>query len=85
MTISIDRINSAAIRDEMHRDNYTTAEFFGTFGHPQHPDSRDWDVTLYRAAGQLVFETNADPVWEICRGFDELAAEYGINVAEVAS
>lgn len=80
MKISIDRINSAAIRNEMARDHYSTAEFLGTYSHPDHPHSRDWQVTLYRAADSLVLETNGDPVWENVPGFSDICKEYGIAI-----
>ena len=82
MKIPIDRINSVGIRAEMHRDSYQFAEFYGEFCHPLHRDSRDWDITLYRAADTLVFATNGDPVWaSMQEDFNSLAAEYGIDVA----
>lgn len=81
MIIPRDRINSAAIRSEMERDHYATAEFLGTYSHPSHPNSRDWEITLYRAADALVAETNGDPVWEHSPDFDQLLAEYSINPA----
>jgi hypothetical protein len=82
MKIPIDRINSVGIRTEMHRDSYQFAEFYGTYRHPLHPDSRDWDIALYCAADTLVWETNGDPVWESeSEDFRALAAEYGVDVA----
>ena len=79
--ISIDFINSAGIRAEMAKDSYTTAELLGTFTHPQHSDSNDWTVRLYRAADSLVFDTNGDPVWENdSEGFAAIVAEYGIDM-----
>jgi len=80
MKVSIDSINSAGIRAEMKKDSYTTAEFFGSFAHPTR-EGNDWQIRLYRAADSLVFDTNGDPVWENQPGFDELLAEYGIEVA----
>ena len=81
MKIPIDCINSVGIRAEMHRDSYQFADFLGTYRHPLHPDSRDWDITLYCAADTLVFSTNGDPVWASEReDFRALATEYGIDV-----
>lgn len=80
MKVSIDSINSAGIRSEMEKNHYSTADYLGTFRHPQH-DGPDWAIRLYRAADALVFDTNADPVWQgYGTGFDELAAEYGVNL-----
>jgi hypothetical protein len=85
MKVPIDRINSLGIRAEMAKDSYTTADLIGTYQHPQHPGSRDWDVTLYRAADTLVFDTNGDPVWQgYGTGFDELVTEYGIDQRVIA-
>lgn len=84
--VSIDFIDSVGIRAEMEKDSYTTAEFFGTYVHPDHPDSKDWEVRLYRAADSLVFETNGDPVWEgDHEGFASLLKEYGIDLASAIS
>jgi hypothetical protein len=84
MKIPIDCITSVGIRNEMHRDSYQFAEFFGRFSHPLHPDSRDAEVKLYRAADSLVFETNGDPIWQDCTpdAFDAAVQEYGINLEE---
>lgn len=84
MRIHRDRINSSAIRNEMARDHYEYAELLGTFNHPKYPDSEDHRVTLYCAADALVFDTNADPVWDGQFAFDALVEEYGINLEEVA-
>jgi len=81
MKVSIDSINSAGIRAEMNKDHYSTAELLGTFTHPQHPDSPDWVVRLYRAADALVFDTNGDPVWENdSEGFAKVVSEYGVDL-----
>ncbi len=71
----------------MQRDSYSTAELLGTFQHPQHLDSNDWTVRLYRAADELVFETNGDPVWETTNpsDFAALVMQYGINIEEALS
>jgi hypothetical protein len=79
MKVGIEYINSAAIRAEMRLNHYTTAEVLGTYQHPFNVGS-DWVIRLYRAADQLVFDTNADPVWESYDNFHALAAEYGINL-----
>lgn len=79
MKIAIDAINSAAIRAEMKRDSYKTAELLGTYSHPKHPDSNDWRVTLYYAADSYVFETNGDPVWDNNPDFKAMLAEYAIT------
>lgn len=83
MKISIDRIRSTSIRAVMERNHYATANYLGTYQHPNHPESRDWDVTLYRAADSLVFATNGDPVWDGTVGFDSLVAEYKIEMEVV--
>jgi hypothetical protein len=86
MKISIHSITSIGIRNEMEKDSYTTAELLGTFTHPDHPSSSDWTVRLYRAADQLVFETNGDPVWENdTEGFAVIVRDYGINMDSVIS
>ena len=82
MKIPIDCITSEGIRNEMSRDSYQFAEYYGTFRHPEHADSRDADIKLYCAADTLVFETNGDPIWaSMSEDFNSLAAEYGIDVA----
>ena len=82
MKIPIDCITSEGIRNEMSRDSYQFAEYYGTFRHPEHADSRDADIKLYCAADMLVFETNGDPVWaSMSENFAALAEEYGIDVA----
>jgi hypothetical protein len=79
--IGIDFINSAGIRAEMVKDSCATAELLGTFTHPEHSDSNDWTIRLYRAADALVFDTNGDPVWEGDReGFAALVKDYGIDL-----
>jgi hypothetical protein len=86
MKTSIDSVQSIAIRSEYENAHCNHAEYFGTFAHPEHPDSRDWMITLYRVCDTLVFETNGDPVWQNCAGnycgdgFDLLIAEYGIDL-----
>ena len=84
MKVSINSINSGGIRAEMRKDSYTTAEFFGSFTHPTR-EGNNWTVRIYRAADSLVIDTNGDPVWENQPGFNELLAEYGINLAEVTA
>ena len=86
MKISIHSITSAAIRNEMARDSYTTADLLGTYTHPDHPSSNDWMVRFYRAADQLVFETNADPIWEAdAQGFAAIIRDYGIDMDSAIS
>jgi hypothetical protein len=80
MKVSIDSINSGGIRAEMEKDGYATAEFFGSFAHPTH-EGNDWVIRLYYAADSLVIDTNGDPVWENQPGFEELLAEYRIDLA----
>ena len=82
MKISIDRVNSLAIQAEYLAAHCNHAEFFGTFEHPKHSDSKDWEITLYRVCDSLVFATNGDPVWDGCDGFNELAQEYGVDIQE---
>ena len=86
MNISIHSITSIGIRNEMEKDYYTTAELLGTFTHLDHPSSSDWTVRLYRAADQLVFETNGDPVWETeTKGFAAIVRDHGIDMDSVIS
>ena len=84
MKVGIEFIKSAGIRNEMRRDSYTTAEFLGTFNHPT-KDGSDWEICLYRACDTLVIETNGDPVWQGQDGFEELLAEYNVDVNQLAS
>ena len=84
MKIQIDSVQSVAIRNEYTSLHCNHADFFGTFRHPDHPDSSDWCVTLYSVCDELVFETNGEPVWEVTN-HAELAAlvmEYGISIEE---
>lgn len=86
MKTSIDSVRSCAIRNEYEAAHCNHAEFFGRFAHPDHPNSPDWMVTLYRVCDALVFETNGDPVWQnhdgnFCGdGFELLVTEYGIDL-----
>ena len=84
MKISIDSVQSVSIRNEYLAAHCNHAEFFGTFRHPNHSESQDWNVTLYSVCDELVFATNGDPVWERGNpaGFESLVAEYGINIEE---
>ena len=80
MKVSIDSVNSQAIQNEYRMASCNNAEFFGTFEHPDH-QSNDWNITLYRIMGELVFSTNGNPVWDSSPDFDLLVAEYGIDLA----
>jgi hypothetical protein len=82
MKIAIDRVQSVSIRNEYIAAHCNHADFFGTFRHPEHLDSADWMITLYRVCDELVFATNGDPVWEVTNHaeFAALASEYGINI-----
>ena len=84
MKVSIDSVQSIAIRDEYLAAHCNHAEYLGTFRHPAHLDSEDWKITLYSLCDELVFETNGDPVWQKLgfEGFDALVAEYGIDLDE---
>jgi hypothetical protein len=84
MKIQIDSVQSVAIRNEYTSLHCNHADFFGTFRHPDHPDSSDWCVTLYSVCDELVFETNGEPVWEVTNHaeFAALVMEYGINIEE---
>lgn len=81
MKISIDRVDSIAIRNEMSKDHYSTAEILGTYAHKDHPDNADWTVRLYRAADTLVFSTNGDAIWNGTAEFDALCEEYGVDIS----
>ena len=85
MKISIDSVQSVSIRNEYLAAHCNHAEFFGTFRHPAHPNSSDWCITLYSVCDELVFETNADPIWETTNpsDFATLAQEYGIDLDAV--
>jgi hypothetical protein len=86
MKISIDSVQSVSIRNEYIAAHCNHADFFGSFRHPDHPDSQDWLVTLYSVCDELVFETNGDPVWaSMSENFEAIAVEYGIDVAKVRS
>jgi len=84
MKINIDSVRSVSIRNECLAAHCNHANFFGTFRHPDHPDSSDWCITLYSVCDELVFETNGDPVWETTNPseFAALVAEYGIKIEE---
>ena len=84
MKINIDRVQSVSIRNEYISAHCNHADFFGTYRHPEHPDSADWMITLYSVCDELVFETNGDPVWEVSNPaeFAALVLEYGINIEE---
>jgi hypothetical protein len=82
MKIGIDRVNSLSIQAEYRAAHCNHGEEFGTYWHPEHPDSRDWSITLYRVCDSLVFSTNGDPIWDNCDEFSALLAEYGINIEE---
>jgi hypothetical protein len=82
MKIGIDYVKSLQIQDEYRAAHCNHGEEFGTYWHPEHPDSRDWSITLYRVCDSLVFATNGDPVWDNCSEFSELVAEYGIDIEE---
>jgi hypothetical protein len=84
MKINIDSVKSVAIRNEYTSLHCNHADFFGTFRHPDHPDSADWMITLYSVCDELVFETNGDPIWETTnpRDFAALVLEYGISIED---
>lgn len=87
MKIQLDSVSSVAIRDEYKNAHCKHADFFGTFRHPDHPDSNDWCVTLYAVCDELVFETNGNPVWETTNPseFAVLVLEYGIRIEDALS
>jgi len=82
MKIGIDYVKSLQIQDEYRAAHCNHGEEFGTYWHPEHPDSRDWSITLYRVCDSLVFSTNGDPIWDNCSEFSELVAEYKIDIQE---
>ena len=84
MKVNIASINSAGIRARMARDHYTVAELLGTYTHPTQ-SGNDWTVRLYHAADAVVFDTNADPVWEGTEAFDQIASEYGVNIDAITA
>lgn len=87
MKISIDSVQSVSIRNEYKNAHCNHADFFGTFRHPDHPDSSDWCVTLYSVCDELVFETNGDAIWETTNPseFAALVLEYGIDLSEATA
>jgi len=87
MKIQIDSVGSIGIRNEYIAAHCNHADFFGTFRHPDHPESQDWCITLYSVCDELVFETNGEPVWEVTNHaeFAALVMEYGINIEEALS
>ena len=84
MKINIDSVKSVSIRNEYKNAHCNHANFFGSFRHPDHPDSADWMITLYSVCDELVFETNGDPVWETTNPseFAALVLEYGISIED---
>ena len=87
MKINIDSVQSVSIRNEYKNAHCNHANFFGSFRHPDHPDSADWMVTLYSVCDELVFETNADAVWETTNPseFARLVLEYGISIEDATA
>jgi hypothetical protein len=82
MKVSIDSVNSNTIQNEYRNSLCNYAEFFGTFQHPEN-QSNDWNISLYRIMGELVFSTNGNPIWDSSPEFDLLVAKYGIDLAIV--
>jgi hypothetical protein len=87
MKINIDSVQSVSIRNEYKNAHCNHANFFGSFRHPDHPDSQDWCITLYSVCDELVFETNGDPVWEVTNHseFAALVLEYGISIEDATA
>jgi hypothetical protein len=82
MKVSIDSVQSIAIRNEYIAAHCNHAEYLGAFRHPAKLDNADAALHLYSVCGELVFGTNGDPVWQVSdpEGFDALVAEYGIDI-----
>ena len=87
MKISIDSVQSVSIRNEYKNAHCNHANFFGSFRHPDHPDSADRMITLYSVCDELVFETNGDAIWETTNPseFAALVLEYGIDLSEATA
>ena len=80
--IHVSHINSANIRAEAVARRIEYVEEIGTYQHPAHLDSRDWDVTIYDLGEYgRVAATNGDPIWEGVVEFTDLLAEYGIDLS----
>ena len=84
MKINIDRVQSVSIRSEYIAAHCNHADFFGTFRHPDHPESSDWAIHLYSVCDALVFATNGNAIWRYGNhdAFDSLVEIYGINIEE---
>lgn len=54
---------------------------YGRYAHPEHTDSNDWAIWVFRINGAYVASTNGDPVWadEDLQAWAELMAEYEIE------
>lgn len=79
---SIDNIKSHTIRAALKATGDTYAVQVGIYEHPSHPGSNDWRLTLWMMpCGEMVFETNGDPIFESDSpdDFAALCAEYGIE------
>ena len=87
MKINIDSVKSVAIRNEYTSLHCNHANFFGSFRHPDYADSADRMITLYSVCDELVFETNADAVWETTNPseFARLVLEYGISIEDATA
>ena len=75
-------INSQGIKIEATRQGVSELDFLGKFQHPEHPDSNDWAICIYRfPSGMRVAVTNGDPVWEETdlQLFAKLLEEYRIE------
>ena len=81
MKVSIDSVQSIAIRNEYINAHCNHAQYLGTFRHPAKLDNADAALHLYDVCGELVLGTNGDPVWQASdpEGFDALTLEYGID------
>ena len=64
MKIKIENINSAGIQAQAKINGITEVTHLGTFDHPDHPGSNDWQIRVFDFGGVKVADTNADPVWE---------------------
>lgn len=83
MTTTTTNISSLSIRAALSRLGLglESAEFIGTFYHPDHEQSNDWTVRMYGLPGGVrVADTNGDPIWEEGDplGFAALLEEYGL-------
>jgi len=82
-TRRLDEINSQGIEIEATRQGVDQLDFLGKYSHPEHPDSNDWTISIYRFPnGTRVASTSGDPVWEESdpQAFAEILEEYQVKI-----